>query len=358
LMPSKVLSRRVINTLLKPLERMLKLLSNCWIQTTPVLWLFCLPKPLFQKPLSVVLEDREGVLLGARIATDGQWRFPAADSLPSKYTDCVIAFEDKRFWWHPGVDPMSLGRALWLNLSKGRVVSGGSTLTMQVIRMVRDNPSRNIWEKVVEAFMATRLELTYSKKEILALYASNAPFGTNVVGLDAAAWRYFGRSAAQLSWSEMATLAVLPNAPSFVHTGKNRQLLLQKRNRLIDKLVLNKVIDKVTGDLAKIEPLPTAPKQLPQLAPHLLQRFKKDYISKTNPNQLQLTGIKTTIDGNLQQQLTTLIHRHHQNLKGNGINNAAAMVVEIESGAILSYVGNIYYTADPEIESHVDILAS
>lgn len=318
---------------------------------------FSLPARLFTTPTSFVIEDKNGMLLNASIAADGQWRFPYNEQVPEKFKACIVAFEDKRFNYHFGVDPIALSRAIVQNVKGKKVISGGSTLTMQVIRLSRKQ-SRTIWQKLVETILAVRLECTYSKKEILALYASNAPFGTNVVGLDAAAWRYFGRSAAQLSWSEMATLAVLPNAPSFVHTGKNRQLLLQKRNRLLDKLVLNKVIDKVTGDLAKIEPLPTAPKQLPQLAPHLLQRFKKDYISKTNPNKFQLTGIKTTIDGSLQQQLTTLINRHHQSLKGNGINNAAAMVVEIESGAILSYVGNIYNTADPEIESHVDILAS
>lgn len=113
-------------------------------------WLFCLPRPLFEQPLSVVLEDRDGQLLGARIAKDGQWRFPESDSIPKKYAACVIAFEDKRFRWHPGVDPISLTRATWLNMRRGKVVSGGSTLTMQVIRMARDNPARTVWEKIVE----------------------------------------------------------------------------------------------------------------------------------------------------------------------------------------------------------------
>ena len=111
------------------------------------------------------------------------------------------------------------------------------------------------------------------------MYASNAPFGTNVVGLDAASWRYFGRSPDELSWGETAALAVLPNAPALVHPGRNRDELLRKRNELLDKLATSKIIDQTTADLAKLEPLPGAPKPLPQLAPHLLDHYKKDYAS-------------------------------------------------------------------------------
>jgi len=177
-----------------------------------VLWLFCLPAPLFDDPVSIVLEDDRGNLLGARIAADGQWRFPSQDTTPEKYNACVVAFEDKRFWWHPGVDPASIARALWTNTRNGRVASGGSTLTMQVIRLSRNNPPRTIWEKITEAFLATRLELTASKQKILSLYAANAPFGGNVVGLEAASWRYYGKQPDALSWAEAATMAVLPTA--------------------------------------------------------------------------------------------------------------------------------------------------
>ncbi len=322
-----------------------------------ILFWLSLPTTLFTKPTSFVLEDNQGNLLNASIAADGQWRFPYNELVPEKFEACIVAFEDKRFYYHFGIDPFALCRAIVQNIKGKKVMSGGSTLTMQVIRLSRQR-QRTVWQKMIETMLAVRLECSYSKKEILALYASNAPFGTNVVGLDAAAWRYFGRSAAQLSWGEMATLAVLPNAPSFVHTGKNRQLLLAKRNRLLDKLRQNNTIDQTTCDLAKMEPLPGAPKPLPQLAPHLLQRFKHDFNTDKHDVSFTSTRIKTSIDGTLQQQVTALINRHHQSLSGNGINNAAAMVVEIETGAIVSYVGNIYHTNNPELESHVDILAS
>jgi penicillin-binding protein 1C len=208
-----------------------------WLVGLGIWWhYFLIPQQLFHDPLSMVLEDRDGNLLGARIADDGQWRFPASDSVPEKFAKAITTFEDRRFYVHPGVDLPSLGRAMWQNATHGRVVSGGSTLTMQVVRMSRKGQSRNLWQKAVESVMALRVEMRYSKEEILALYASNAPFGGNVVGLDAAAWRYFGREPEKLSWAESATLAVLPNAPSLIHPGRNRSALKAKRDRLLRRL--------------------------------------------------------------------------------------------------------------------------
>ena len=237
---------------------------------------FCLPSQLFGVPTSYVLEDKDGHLLNASIAEDGQWRFPYNENVPDKFSKCITTFEDKRFFYHPGVDPVAISRALVQNIQSKGVVSGGSTLTMQVIRLSRDAKSRNVFNKIIESILAVRLECTNRKKTILALYASNAPFGSNVVGLDAASWRYFGRGPSELSWGEMAALAVLPNAPSLVHPGKNQAELLRKRNFLLDKLIAANIIDTTTAELAKLEPLPGKPKPLPQLAPHLLDRFKRD----------------------------------------------------------------------------------
>src|SRR5690606_14605936 len=205
------------------------------IATLAVLFYLSLPKPLFRSPTSFVIEDASGKLLAASIAADGQWRFPATEEVPEKFEKCITTFEDKRFYCHPGIDPIALARAIRQNIARGRVVSGGSTISMQVIRMSRDQ-DRTVWQKLIEAFLAVRLEAGYSKSDILKLYAANAPFGSNVVGLDAAAWRYFGRAPAQLSWAETAVLAVLPNAPALIHPGRNRAQLLDKRNNLLDKL--------------------------------------------------------------------------------------------------------------------------
>ena len=152
------------------------------------------PRTLFPEACSTLLYSSERQLLGARIAPDGQWRFPPADSLPDKFVTCLLAYEDKRFYLHPGIDPVAIVRAMRTNLRRGKVVSGGSTITMQLARIARGNRNRTFYEKIVETGYALLLETSRNKKEILNLYASHAPFGGNVVGIEAAAWRYFGRS--------------------------------------------------------------------------------------------------------------------------------------------------------------------
>ncbi|WCT11044.1 penicillin-binding protein 1C [Mucilaginibacter jinjuensis] len=318
-----------------------------------ILFWFCIPKHLFNAPTSFVIDDNQGQLLGASIASDGQWRFPYNADVPPKFKACIIAFEDKRFEHHPGFDFLAFGRAIKQNIRARRVVSGGSTLTMQVIRL-STRKNRTVWQKLLEIFKALRLELTHSKSEILALYSSNAPFGSNVVGLDAASWRYFGRAPDKLSWGEMAVLAVLPNSPSLVHPGKNRMILLRKRNLLLDHLRQQHIIDATTASLAKLEPVPEKPFPLPTLAPHLLQRFKTDNIAhKQNGGR-----IKTSINSILQQNVTDIIERHHQLLKGNDIRNAAAIVLDVETGQTLAYVGNISHPENKDMESDVDVIAS
>ena len=319
-----------------------------------LLWFWLLqPKKLFNTPTSYVIEDANGNLLNATIAADGQWRFPYNKNVPQKFIDCITTFEDKRFFKHPGVDPVAIGRAIVKNVKNKGIVQGGSTITMQVIRLSKKDNSRSIWNKLKESILAIRLELSFSKKEILALYASNAPFGSNVVGLDAAAWRYYGRNADKLSWGEMAALSVLPNAPALVHPGKNRDVLLKKRNTLLDKLLEAKKIDKSTCQLAKLESLPGEPLALPQNAPHLLQRFIKE-----NKNSGLVTKITTTIIGSLQKNVSAIIQQHHDVLKGNGINNACAIVMDVETGNVLAYVGNINDAANKEMESDVDVITA
>ena len=321
-------------------------------------FLVALPAKLFTSPTSFVLTDTNGVLLSAAIASDGQWRFPYNPTVPEKFKQCIMVQEDKRFMYHPGVDPIAMVRAIRQNIGKGGVHSGASTITMQVIRLHKKNNRRTIWNKLQETILAIRLECGYRKKTILAMYASNAPFGSNVVGLDAAAWRYYGRDAQLLSWGEMAALAVLPNAPSLVHPGKNIETLLRKRNQLLDKLASAKIIDQTTADLAKLEPLPGKPKALPQLTPHLLDFYRKKYTSLQKEKDDLPTGIATTIDSKLQQQLIQLAQQYHEQQKGNQINNIAAMVVENNTGNILAYLGNIYRPSEPGLESHVDVLQS
>ena len=336
----------------KNLKRRTKIVLG--VMAVLLVWFyFSLPSKLFNAPTSFVIEDKDGNLLNASIAADGQWRFPYDENVPEKFIKCITTFEDKRFYFHPGIDVLAFGRAIKKNMRHKGVTQGGSTLTMQVIRLSRHKEKRNLWQKIIESIQAVRLECSYSKKEIMALYASNAPFGSNVVGLDAASWRYYGRSPDKLSWGETAALAVLPNSPALVHPGKNRDVLLKKRNELLDKLVANNTIDRTGCDLAKLEPLPGEPVALPQFAPHLLQRFKDDVKKEDSTSA---TIIKTTVDMRLQKNVMNIIEQHHTVLKGNGINNACALVLEVETGNVLAYVGNIADSRDPEMESNVDVI--
>ncbi len=318
-----------------------------------LIFAFACPQHLFTAPTSMVLDDCDGNLLGARVAEDGQWRFPFQKNTPDKFAQCITEFEDRRFYWHIGIDPLGTLRAVVQNIKNKRIVSGGSTLTMQVVRLSRGQKSRSFFEKIIELFLALRIEYRFSKQEILALYSSNAPFGGNVVGLDAASWRYFGKEATQISWGEAALLAVLPNAPSLIHLGKNRHLLLEKRNRLIDRLNKNGVIDAATADLAKSEPLPEKPHELPNAALHLLDRAYKEQFAD---NPFSQTRLRTTLRRNLQSQAADIAERYHNELKGNDINNLACMITDTETGEVLAYIGNVGDIKNVENGAQVDVI--
>lgn len=296
-------------------------------------YIFCLPRHLFHVPYSTVVTDRNEELLGARIASDGQWRFPPRNTTPEKIKECLITFEDKHFYHHWGVNPFAIGRAFYQNVKNKRIVSGGSTLTMQTIRLAR-NESRTFREKLIEMIWATRLEFRASKEEILSMYISHAPFGGNVVGLDAAAWRYFGHSADDLSWAESAMLAVLPNAPAMIHLSKGRKTLLDKRNRLLKQLLEKKTIDSSTYELAISEPLPDEPHPLPQIAPYLVSRFYQERNGEYS---------RSTINRGIQTQVEDLAERWSNEFGRSDIRNLAILVIDIPSNQVVAYCGNVHF---------------
>lgn len=296
------------------------------------IYIFSLPRTLFSNDYSTIIFDKNGELIGARIANDGQWRFPEDSVVPEKFKHCIVLFEDRHFYKHPGFNPGSLAKALIINIKAGKILTGGSTITMQVVRLYRNGRKRTVLEKLREIVLASRVELKYSKAEILKLYASHAPFGGNVVGLQAAAWRYFGRSAQHLSWAEAALLAVLPNSPSMIHPGKNREVLLKKRNRLLQKLYMNNLISFEDYNLSIIEPLPDKPVPLPDIAPHFTENLKKQFPSKQ---------IKTSIQGTLQKNVNRVLLSYHKELLNNYIHNASVLILEVNTGNVLAYAGNI-----------------
>ena len=291
-----------------------------------------LPDKLFKEDYSTVVLDRNGRLLGAKLSTDEQWRFHAIAEVPPKFKSAILAYEDQYFYKHPGINPISIISSLSDNIAAGRVVRGGSTISMQVIRMSRNGKERTIIQKLIESFLTIGMEAKYTKDSILSLYCSNAPMGGNIVGLSAASWRYFWHAQHELSWAEAATLAVLPNSPSLIHPGRNRSQLLEKRNGLLAKLLLLNQLDSVQYQLALLEKIPERPKPLPYFAPHLIE-----YLAKTCTGQI----IQTTIDYDLQFNASQIANNHATSLLQNGINNVGVLIVSPREKEILAYVGNL-----------------
>lgn len=307
------------------------------------------PLPRFSKPCSTVVLAADGQLLGARIASDGQWRFPSNDTVPDKFKTCLIQFEDQYFQYHPGINLFAIGRAMVQNIRAKRVVSGGSTITMQVARMAGNDRKRTVGNKLIEILSALKLELLYSKKSIISLYASNAPFGGNLVGIDAACWRYFGHSASRLSWAEAATLAVLPNAPSLIFPGTNDQKLKIKRDKLLKKLLSREIIDSLDCELAIEEDLPEKPFALPDHSFHLTERLKK-----SNSGERIVTGINYQ----LQQQVVDLVREHSSQLASQHIFNASAIVIDVKTNQVRAYIGNSPANTLGTFNNQVDMISS
>ncbi len=292
------------------------------------------PEPLFPENYSTVVLDANGKILRVFLNEDEQWYFAPNDTLriPPKLKTAVLQFEDRYFYYHPGINPVSIFRAIYQDIREHRVVSGASTLTMQVARLVRNKP-RTFRNKLVEMLMALKIELQYSKDRIFGLYLNHAPYGGNIIGYQAASLKYFGKQPEQLTWGEAATLAVLPNAPGLISPSADSEKLTRKRNWLLKKLLDKKVIGYDTYQTALLEPVPSAVLTFPFHAPHFAQFALEKRAGKSG-------YIRTTIDLRLQETIGNLVQEHIKYLKGYGIRNAAALVVDTQTGKVRAYVGS------------------
>lgn len=299
-----------------------------------IIWLQKPMEPLFPNNYSTVIHDRNGHLLRALLTSDQQFRFPLEknQALPRKYVTALTYYEDRNFHSHIGISLPSMFQSLYLNLKKGKRVRGGSTITMQVVRLSQKN-SRTYGNKLKEIAFALKLEQHESKEQILRYYATHAPMGGNIVGVPAACYRYFGKSMEKITWAEAALLAVLPNAPGLIHTGRNRQELKSKRDRLIKTLLEHNEIDSLTYRLACAEQIPQK-KELPFHAPHFTTLLANQNTKKT---------ITTTLDLPLQKQVENEIDHYIPNLRSVGISNCAAIVCDRKSGNVLAYCGSASY---------------
>jgi penicillin-binding protein 1C len=231
---------------------------------------------------------------------------------------------------------------------------GGSTISMQLARLHKNNPKRTLINKLHEIWIAIVFEIKFSKTDILKMYVSNAPYGGNVVGAETAAWRYFGRDINNLSLAEYATLAVLPNSPALIHPGRNRSKLKFKRDALLKMMLDKGLIDETNFKLAKLENIPDKPFPIPQLAIHLMQSIVNGRLNLVSKSWFY----KTTIDKKLQQNVVEVLDNHHISLLANHIKNACVIVMEVNTGNVVAYVGNVYKPDNPELDSHVDVITS
>ncbi|MFQ5568534.1 MAG: penicillin-binding protein 1C [Rhodothermales bacterium] len=297
--------------------------------------LFPLPLERLHPPTSTVVLDRDGALLRAFLAPDEMWRIHVeAGEISPALKRAVLSYEDRRFYWHPGIDPVSILRATWANLRAGRVEQGGSTITMQVARMMEPKP-RTLANKLLEAFRAWQLEERYSKEEILTLYFNLAPYGGNIVGVGAASYFYFDKHPGQLSLGEAALLAAIPNNPNRNRPDLDAAAAEKVRGKILKLLADHGEIDAVALEEALSEPVPTRRYDLPFQAPHLAVHLAQQHVDAGR--------LATTIDFRLQERVEQMLKNHLQPLLGQGITNGAVVVIDNKSQDVLALVGSRWF---------------
>ncbi|MGC2600647.1 MAG: penicillin-binding protein 1C, partial [Rhodomicrobium sp.] len=323
------------------------LLSWCAIASIALLALAAYGLKLFEPlPLdaaassSRLVLDRDGHLLRAFTTPDGRWRLDAKpDEVSATYLSLLFAFEDRRFWKHPGVDPLAFGRAILQAIRHGHPISGGSTLTMQVARLLRGSPTHSIPAKFQQIADALRLETTLSKREILSLYLKLAPYGGNLEGVRAASLAYFGKEPRRLSIAEAALLVAIPQSPETRRLDAKDSLdrgyraLIEGRNRVIRRAAVAHVITQADARTAIAQAAPRGRLEFPALAPHLSER-----LIAAIPDR---PVIQTTIDGKLQEAAEQLTRRNAQSLGGKI--SIAALIVNNRTGEVLAHVGSAGY---------------
>ncbi|SFU13775.1 penicillin-binding protein 1C [Kosakonia arachidis] len=304
------------------------------------------PLPLNEVAPARVVVAQEGTPLWRFADAEGIWRYPVTiEEVSPHYLQALIQYEDRWFWAHPGVNPFSVLRAAWQDLRAGRVVSGGSTLTMQVARLLDPHP-RTFGGKIRQLWRAVQLEWHLSKREILTLYLNRAPFGGTLQGVGAASWTYLGKSPAKLSYSEAALLAVLPQAPSRLRPDRWPQRAQAARDKVLDRMVAQKVWPASQMKESREEPVWLAPRQMPQLAPLFARRML------ASSKALKIT---TTLDASLQRQLEEMALSIKSRLPLRS--SLAIIVVDHTNMKVRGWVGSVDINDDSRF-SHVDMVSA
>jgi len=310
------------------------------LSVTAVVVFFCTvsrmgpPDLAATEKVSTIVVDRNDQLLRAFTTTDGRWRLPVeVADVDERYLAMLMAFEDKRFYHHGGVDMRSLARAAWQLARHRRIVSGASTLTMQVARLVEGRYERSGSAKVRQIVGALRLERHMTKLQILTLYLRLAPFGGNIEGVRAASLAYFGKEPRRLSVGEAALLVALPQSPEWRRPDRNHHAARIARDRVLQRAVEEGVITPAEAERASHERVPTGRRPFPQLAPHLSEaEVRADPV---------LSVHRLTIDGGVQRTLETLAEEQTR-LLGQKL-SAAILAVDHTTGEVIAHVGSAGY---------------
>ncbi|MEZ4906852.1 MAG: transglycosylase domain-containing protein [Saprospiraceae bacterium] len=298
-----------------------------------IIALLIIPIPRYSPHFSKSLYDIDGNLLSATVSDEGQWCFPLDSGIPEKLQKSIILYEDEYFYFHPGFNPVSIIKSIIIDIKNRRIVRGGSTITMQLMRMKNRNVSRNILNKFIETLSAVKYSLFHSKSSILKSWCEIAPFGSNVIGVKAASLKYFNRNIDQLSWSECALLAVMPNGPGYANINKNRTELLRKRDFLLHKIHDKGYISDDELVIYLSEDLPERTFDIEQKAYHYLK-----FLEKSFPDQ---NIFYSDINFNIQYQVNQIVQSESQNYQSDDIRNMAAIVLDVKENSVLAYIGNV-----------------
>ncbi len=305
------------------------------------------PLPASEADQPTIVVARDGTPLRAFPTAHGTWRYPVSlDEVSPRYLEALIGFEDRRFMHHPGVDPIALGRALAQALRHGRVVSGGSTLTMQVARLIEPIP-RTPAGKLKQVVRALQIERRLDKRQILAIYLDRAPFGGNLEGLAAASHAYLGKPPDRLSYSEAALLAVLPQAPSRLRPDRHPEAARAARDKVLARLAAHRIWPEAVLAEAADEPVVARSLRPPLAAALLAERLRRE-----SPGAAL---IRTTIDARVQLLVERRVAAHLAALPER--TGAAVLVLDAASLEALAYVGSGRY-ADPTRLGHVDMVTA
>ena len=298
-------------------------------------WIFPLPD---QVEYSTIVTDNKGEVVHAFLTKDEKWRMKTSlDEISPLLRKTIIEKEDQYFYYHPGVNPLAIGRAMVKNIFRLKRTSGASTITMQVARALEPK-RRTYFNKLAEVFRAFELEWKYSKDEILQLYLNLVPYGGNIEGVKSASILYFNKNPDHLSLAEITALSIIPNRPSSLVMGKNNDLIVQERNRWLRKFAADKVFTEKEIQDALSEPLTATRNVVPKLIPHLAWRLKKhggDIIA-------------TNIEMNTQSKVEKLVENYARSLRLKNIRNAAVVIINNQTHNVVTYIGSsgFYDTLD------------